>query len=79
MSSGLLLTGAEGQLGSTFRQHWAESTLAKRFQLSCIDQEELDLTEKQAVHAYLDHHQPGVIVNAAAYTAPAAWEVADLA
>lgn len=69
MSSRLLLTGGNGQLGSTFKQHWAAGNLAQRFELASTDQDELDLTVEQEVHAYLDHLQPGVIVNGAAYTA----------
>lgn len=69
MSTKLLLTGANGQLGSTFTQHWAAGSLVDRFDLVTVDVDELDLCKQQDVHSYLDSTQPGVIVNAAAYTA----------
>ncbi len=69
MNTGMLLTGARGQLGSTFRQHWAESALSDQFELTGIDVDELDLCIEDAVQPYLDELQPAIIINGAAYTA----------
>ena len=69
MTATLLLTGADGQLGRTFRQHWQDSALAGSYQLSAIDMDELDLTRQQALRDWLDARRPQIIVNAAAYTA----------
>lgn len=63
----LLLTGASGQVGSCVQE------LAKakypQLQLLATDRSTLDITDAQAVKKIVDHFQPDVILNAAAYTA----------
>ena len=65
----LLLTGARGQLGRTFRQCWPESGLTSRFRLCAVGRDELELTDPGVVEAYLNDLKPALIVNAAALTA----------
>ncbi len=69
MTANLLLTGSQGQLGTTLQQYWPGSALSEQYQLHCVDVENLDLTNQPALAEYLDQLEPSVIVNAAAYTA----------
>lgn len=59
----LLLTGAQGQLGREI----ARTLPAER--LTALARAELDIADPQAVAARLDAQRPGLLVNAAAYTA----------
>lgn len=60
----ILITGGSGQVG-----------FALRHQLCCLGEvlapsrQELDVTDEQALITWLNHHQPSLIINAAAYTA----------
>lgn len=58
----ILVTGANGQLGRAFRE-----ILPKNSALF-TDQEELDITNKQAVLSFLETNKPEVVLNCAAYT-----------
>ena len=60
----ILITGGNGQVGFELQRQFAifGNILAPTRQ-------ELDLTNAQAVDAYLGEHQPALILNAAAYTA----------
>ena len=60
----IFITGGNGQVGFELQRQFAifGSILAPTRQ-------ELDLTNAQAVEAYLAQHSPGLILNAAAYTA----------
>lgn len=66
----ILITGSSGQVGSELlkqlRHHPLFSTLTR---LLTPARSELDLSDAEAVQAYLTKHQPDVIFNAAAYTA----------
>ena len=59
----LLLFGANGQLGWTFRQHLPAE------QLTVIDRQAVDLAHPEAIRAAIRTHRPDIILNAAAYTA----------
>ena len=62
----LLITGANGQLGSEIRN------LAKSDNINSYiftDIEELDITDLDAVCNYIQNHKPEFIINCAAYTA----------
>ena len=59
----LLLFGANGQLGWTFRQHLPAE------QLTVIDRQVVDLAHPEAIRAAIRTHRPDIILNAAAYTA----------
>ena len=59
----LLLFGANGQLGWTFRQHLPAE------QLTVIDRQTADLAHPEAIRAAIRTHRPDIILNAAAYTA----------
>ena len=60
----ILLTGANGQLGSEL-----QATCPATITLIPTDYQTLDITQPSHVAAALDEHQPDVIINAAAYTA----------
>ncbi len=62
----LLVTGANGQLGSCLRER-AQAGSPHRFLFTDID--ELDITSLEAVSAYCAKHRPDWIINCAAYTA----------
>lgn len=59
----VLLFGANGQLGWTFRQHLPADSL------TVIDRQAVDLANPEAVRTTLRTHRPDLILNAAAYTA----------
>lgn len=60
----ILLTGAGGQVGSALAP-----LLAPLGTLVALDRRALDLTNAQAVQAAVRQHRPGLVINAAAYTA----------
>ncbi|MDD3479005.1 MAG: dTDP-4-dehydrorhamnose reductase [Paludibacteraceae bacterium] len=62
----LLITGAYGQLGNEMRV-----ALERYPHLESIftDVDTLDITDKNAVDAFVELHQPNVLINCAAYTA----------
>lgn len=62
----LLILGARGQVGQHLRQLAAAD---ERWQVTAVDRTVLDLQDLSQVQALLEHLQPDVIVNAAAYTA----------
>lgn len=63
----VLVTGANGQVGSEF----SHSTLAKKLNIEIFacDRKQLDITLLNNVEALINEHQPDVIINTAAYTA----------
>ena len=61
----VLIIGASGQLGSALvAQEWPVGT----FVLPAT-RDQLDIADRQAVRAYIEHWKPKVVINAAAYTA----------
>jgi len=62
----ILLTGADGQLGSCLQELAKTTSL---FEVIATDYQDLDITNQAAVHAFVDTCQPNIIVNAAAHTA----------
>lgn len=62
----ILVTGAEGQLGSEIN---AIANQFDDFQFILTDINELDLTDKEALTRFVENEQPDYIVNCAAYTA----------
>lgn len=69
MKPTLLLTGANGQLGRTFCQHWQNEELAEKFILKALDRSDLNLVDTDAITVCLNELSPDLILNAAAYTA----------
>ncbi|MBN2814337.1 MAG: dTDP-4-dehydrorhamnose reductase [Bacteroidales bacterium] len=63
--SSILVTGANGQLGSSIRQ---KASHYKQHTFQFVDIGELDLTHEQAVHDFLSSRQIHYIINCAAYT-----------
>ncbi len=62
----ILVTGANGQLGSEFRDLAASYD---QFEFIFCTKEELDITNATAVETYFREHSPSFCVHAAAYTA----------
>ncbi len=62
----ILVTGANGQLGTEIRN---ESAQFADFQFIFTDINELDITEWKAVDAFFEKEMPDVLINCAAYTA----------
>lgn len=66
----ILITGANGQLGTELRQ-----LLDKRgVDYMATDSKQLDITKKMAVDTYFESNQPDVVYDCAAYTAVEAAE-----
>ena len=61
----ILITGSNGQLGNEMR---VLSEKHKQHHYFFTDVEELDITDKQAVQAFVTEHEIEMIVNCAAYT-----------
>ncbi len=61
----VLVTGAEGQLGSRLVELGARR---KTLRIVGLDQTDLDITNPSSIQKALSRHTPDVVVNAAAYT-----------
>ena len=71
----VLITGADGQLGYELQR-----TVLAGYECIATDKDDLDITNEEAVKAFVAKHQPDVIINSAAYTAvDKAEEEVDLA
>jgi dTDP-4-dehydrorhamnose reductase len=66
MLKSVLVTGANGQLGSEIRQL---SDLATDFSFSFVTRDELDLSDSVAIQSWFGDKSYDVIINCAAYTA----------
>lgn len=62
----VLVTGANGQLGSELRALELDYT---DIQFSFTDVNELDITNREDVISFFTHHKPTFVINCAAYTA----------
>jgi dTDP-4-dehydrorhamnose reductase len=62
----ILVTGSNGQLGSELKDL---ATMYPQFNFIFLSREELSITDKEAVDAFFENHQPAFVVNCAAYTA----------
>ena len=60
----VLLTGANGLLGSTIQEHFPAS-----WELVALGKEALDIRDAARIAHQLQHYQPDVLLNCAAYTA----------
>jgi dTDP-4-dehydrorhamnose reductase len=60
----VLITGADGQLGYELQR-----TVLAGYQCIATDKDDLDITNADAVSAFVTKYQPDVIINSAAYTA----------
>ena len=64
MTMKVLVTGANGQLGRALQEAAPDA-----MQVCAVSRNELDVTDRVAVHAMVETWRPDVIINAAAYTA----------
>lgn len=64
MNMKILLTGAEGQVGSEIRKQF----FSQSFNLLALGKADLDITIIEALEARVIEYQPDIIVNTAAYT-----------
>jgi len=62
----ILVTGANGQLGSAIRK---ESESFSNLQLFYTDVDEVDISSKESILIALERYKPNMVVNCAAYTA----------
>ena len=61
----ILVTGANGQLGSELKDLSEDSN----YQFVFTDVDELDLLDREAVNSFFEANKPDVCINCAAYTA----------
>lgn len=61
----ILLTGVHGQVGHALQQAF----LLQEIDVVSLDRSQLDLTDWQAIRDVVQHYQPDLIINPAAYTA----------
>ncbi len=69
MSKRILVTGANGQLGSEIRARVMEYKDETQNQYFFTDRKELDITDASAVEAFVSMYHIDTIINCAAYTA----------
>ena len=62
--SRILITGSNGQVGFELQR-----SLAMLGECICLDRQQLDLANTAQIASVLDHYQPDIIANPAAYTA----------
>ena len=65
----LLLTGAKGQLASTFYSLFEKSPLRRKFNLHKVDIEDFDLADPHSMLTVLSSCLPSLILNCGAFTA----------
>jgi len=63
----VLITGANGQLGQSFKS-LQSTALARGISLFFADRQTLDITNLQAIGSYLAGHSIEIVINTAAYT-----------
>ncbi|MBB6521999.1 dTDP-4-dehydrorhamnose reductase [Pseudoteredinibacter isoporae] len=63
----ILITGATGQLGYHLQEIASQENQGE--EILCPGRDELNMADTESVDHYLCKHQPGYIINAAAYTA----------
>ncbi|MBI4252720.1 dTDP-4-dehydrorhamnose reductase [Candidatus Uhrbacteria bacterium] len=64
----LLVTGANGQLGSELKKICLDPGLRRDDIFTFVDRDELDITDADAVLKFFDEHKPDYCINTAAYT-----------
>jgi len=65
----ILIFGKDGQLGRAFKTIFDAKNLEGPYYIQYVGRPQCDLGSSTSIHEVLDHHQPDLIINAAAYTA----------
>jgi len=65
----ILIFGKDGQLGRAFKTIFDAKNLEGPYYIQYVGRSQCDLGSSTSIHEVLDHHQPDLIINAAAYTA----------
>ena len=69
MSTKILITGGQGQLGQSFDWLATQGQLPVEVHIQLVSRQQLDICDNQSIERALQHYQPDVLINAAAYTA----------
>lgn len=64
----ILIFGKDGQLGRAFKTILDAKNLEKMHRIDYVGRSQCDLGSSTSIHEVLDHYQPDLIINAAAYT-----------
>ena len=65
----ILIFGKDGQLGRAFKAIFDAKNLEGPYYIQYVGRSQCDLGSSTSIHEVLDHYQPDLIINAAAYTA----------
>lgn len=65
----ILIFGKDGQLGRAFKTIFDAKNLEGSYYIQYVSRSQCDLGSSTSIHEALDHYQPDLIINAAAYTA----------
>ncbi len=65
----ILIFGKDGQLGRAFKTIFDAKNLEGPYYIQYVGRSQCDLGSSTSIHEVLDHYQPDLIINAAAYTA----------
>lgn len=69
MTTKILITGGQGQLGQSFSWLTRQAQLPATVQVRLASRQELDICDSLSIDQALQVYQPDVLINAAAYTA----------
>ena len=69
MSTKILITGGQGQLGQSFNWLALQGQLPVGAHIQLVSRQQLDICDSQSIEQALLRYQPDVLINAAAYTA----------
>ena len=64
----IVITGADSQLGQTFKENWPMFDHAKQHELVCCGINQIDITSRASIESKLCSKNVDVIINMAAYT-----------
>ena len=59
----IVITGADSQLGQTFKKNWPTFSHAKQHELVCCGINQIDITSRASIDSKLSSKNVGVIIN----------------